>query len=132
MHAVAAIQNRQPGRLLQQIRRTRRQMPHDDALRPESAQRDARVLQRFALFNARRLRTDQRRVRAQALRRKLKRGARSRARFIEEQRNPALRQPLRSNERVFILQHRGHLQHGVQILHAEIVDRDNGAGNAVG
>ncbi len=46
-------------------------MAQDDALRPQRAQGDARIFERFAFFNGGRLGTDQRRISAQAFGRQL-------------------------------------------------------------
>jgi hypothetical protein len=78
-------------------------MAQDDALRPQRAQRDAGVFERFALFDGGGLGTDQRRVRAQTLGRQLERGPGAGAGFVEEECDPAMGQPQGARQRALRL-----------------------------
>ena len=93
VHSIAGIEYRQSGYLLQQIGSAGEEMPQNDALGSQGAKRDPRVFERLALFNRGRLRTDQGRIRAQALRRQLERGTRARARLVKQERDPPLLEP---------------------------------------
>ena len=116
VHAIAGVQHRQPGDLGQKVRRPGRKMAQDNALRPQRPQRNAGVFQRFTLLDRRRLGTDQRRVRAQALGRQLERGPGAGAGFVEEQRHPPMGQPPGARDRVFLLKLGGQVEDGGDII----------------
>ena len=78
VHAVARIDHRQARGLFEQPRRARRVMAQDDGFGAQRAQRQSRILQRFALLDARAQVRHQSGVGAQRLRGQLKTGARAR------------------------------------------------------
>ena len=94
-----AFSTGQAGGLREQIRRAGMRAAQDDAFRAEGLEGDAGVLERFALFDAGGKRADQGGVCAEGLRRQFKGGAGARARFVEEQRDAALGQPMDARRR---------------------------------
>ena len=90
VHAVAGVQHGQTGGLLEQPRRAAGVVAQNNRLGSQRAQREAGVLQRFALLNAGGKAGDQRRVRTQRLGGQLKAGAGARRRLVEQQRHAPL------------------------------------------
>src|ERR1700727_1374011 len=87
MHAVAGIDDGNLQVAREYMRRSRRWMAHNNAVRAERLQRFTSVDQRFAFFNTGGRGADHRGMRPQHLGGKFKRDARPSRRFIEEKRD---------------------------------------------
>jgi hypothetical protein len=95
MHPVAGVQHRQTGRACEQVRSAAGVVAQDDCLGPERSQREAGVLERFALFDRGGLVADQRGRRAKALCGEFKGCPGAGAGLIEEQRDAPAGEQLR-------------------------------------
>jgi hypothetical protein len=79
----------------------------NDGFGAQGPQRQAGILERFSLFDARRQAGNQRRVRAQPFGRQLKAGARPRRGLVKQQCDTSLGQTLGPLDRIFSLKQCG-------------------------
>src|SRR6516165_6428941 len=85
MHSIAGVDDRDIEMHGHQVRRSRRWMPHDNAVRAHGAQRVSGIDYRFALLDTRSGGLHERGCRSQGFRGKLKGGASAGGSFIEQQ-----------------------------------------------
>ena len=98
-------------------------MAQNDGFRAQRPQRQARILHRFALFDARAETRNQRGVGAQRLGSQLEAGAGTRGRLVEKQRDAALGQNAVAEQRVKVFKLGGARQQPAHALHAQVENR---------
>ena len=123
VHAVAGVEHRQAGSVLQQPGRAGGVVAQNDGFGAQRAQRQAGVFQRLALLDARAEAGDQRGVGAQALGGQLKAGAGARGGLVEEQRDAPLGQDAVADQRIFVFQGRGAGKKMAHAFHTQVHDR---------
>ena len=127
-HAVAGIEHGQAGCVREQIRRAGIRAAQDDAFGAEGLEGDAGVLEGFALFDAGGKGADQGSVGAEGFRGQFERGAGARARFVEEQGDAALLQPMGALHGIFFFERVGGFQNSANFGDREVAGGDGRAG----
>ena len=106
VHAVAGVEDGEAGFLLEEPGCAGGVVANDDGFGAESAEGEAGVLERFALFDARGEARNERRIGAEAFGGEFEAGAGARGGLIEEQGDPSLEKDAVAGERVLIFESR--------------------------